>query len=88
MKKIIFGFFLVMVMQLPAAADTHKMFDEFQQDITSVRKQLSAKKISLDQASVLLLGIIARQNQVLIYQNNKLSKRLSNKNEHQAKGKH
>ena len=87
MKKIFFGFFWVMVMQLPAVADTHKMFDEFRQDIFSVKKQLSAKKISLDQASVLLLGIIARQNQVLIYQNEKLSKRLGKNSEQQPESK-
>ena len=60
-----------MLLNAVSFADAHKMFDEFKQDIHRVKKDLAAKKITVNEASMLLSAIQARQNQVLIYQNQK-----------------
>jgi len=85
MKKIIIMLLLNGVFNLCALADTHKMFGEFQESITIINNELSAKKISIAQANVLLSGIQARQNQVLIHQNNELLEQLKKLNKQMKK---
>lgn len=59
-----------------SAVPANDSVDIFQRDLERIKVQLKNKKLTVNQASVLLLALQARQNNILIAQNSEIISRL------------
>lgn len=77
MKKLLLATVALSLLPTAHALDSQRALKTFQSDLANIKQKLKAKKLSVNQAAMLLQALEVRQNNVLIAQNQEIIKRLA-----------